>query len=72
LKNSLKPRIQLDCTLEKSVTKIGVFFARGVKAQKYTELPAENTVVKDANIPSMILPADGIINLNALLKHGCG
>jgi len=56
LKNSLKPRIPLGCTLEKSVTKISLFFARGAEAKKYTELPAENTIVNNANITSMILP----------------
>lgn len=41
-------------------------------AENSTELQAENTVVNNANIPSTILPEDGIINLNALIKHGFG
>jgi hypothetical protein len=59
LKNSLKPRIRQDCTLEKNATKNREFFARVVRALKSIELKAKNTVVSNVNIPSMILPTDG-------------
>jgi hypothetical protein len=59
LKQSLKPRIRQDCTLEKSATKNREFFARVARALKSIELKEKNIVVNNVNIPSMTLLTDG-------------
>jgi hypothetical protein len=59
LKNSLKPRIRQDCTLEKSATENREYFARVVRALKSIELKVKNIVVSNVNIPFMTLLADG-------------
>jgi len=72
LKTLYLQKIKQGFIFENTAGKIGMFFAHNAEAIKSTESPAENTVVKGANTPFMISPADGSINCTALSKHGCG